>query len=520
MKPSLRTGVVHLLVVLALAASSACGEPKVATTGPGKIDLPMTDGLGRPRSNVSGKGERQSPPSSGAAKEAPFPNLSRSKLANGMGVDVVTVKTLPIVQVRVLVRAGAGYAGAGPGVAETTASMLKDGGTRLLSSAEVLRRVETLGADLSVRSENDGTVLSLALTKDKVGEGLGILSQVVREPRFDEGELKKLKGRMTDEVEGTLRSSGSWTARWLMFRELYPENHPYRVHGPLPSQIAKIDGNQIREFHRKLFVPKATTLILAGDIDELAARDLAQKHFGSWTGGEPPKVDFPAPKPIGGDKLRVLIAHRPKSVQSDVFVAMFAPERASDRWAHVRVANQVLGGGVASRLFSDVRETRSLAYSTTSQIIEVAHGQQPLIAYAGTESSKTSQAVTGLLENLAKMKSSPPSSTEVQTARRYLSDIFAIRMETVGSIAEMVVTQETFGLPDGYWDSYRQRLKATEPNDASEMSSQIFTDKGLLIVSGDAEVIGSDLAKFGEVTVVDPEKEFKTLRTIPATGGK
>jgi zinc protease len=510
--------VLNVSSLVLLIAVAACGEPKVATTGPGKIDLPTSDGVGHSRSNASGS-QRQAPPSSATAKESPFPNLSRSKLSNGMGVDVVTVKTLPIVQVRVLVRAGAGYAGAGPGVAETTASMLKDGGARAMSSAEVLRKIETLGADLSVRSENDGTVLSLALTKDKVSEGLSILSQVVREPRFDDGELRKLKGRMTDEVEGTLRSSGSWTARWLMFRELYPENHPYRIHGPLPSQIAKIDGNQIREFHRKVFVPKATTLVFAGDIDEGAAKELAQKHFGSWTGGEPPKIDFPPPKPVGGEqqKLRVLLAHRPKSVQSDVFIAMLAPERTSDRWAHVRVANQVLGGGVASRLFSDVRETRSLAYSTASQIIEVAHGPQPLILYAGTESSKTSQAVTGLLENVVKMKgTAPPSSTEVQTARRYLSDIFAIRMETVGSIAEMVVTQETFGLPDGYWDSYRQKLKATEPNDAADMSSQMFTDKGLLIVSGDAEVIGNDLAKFGEVTVFDPEKEFKTLKTIPA----
>jgi len=506
-----------VVAAAAAAAAAACGEPKVATTGPGKIELPVSDGA-RGKQPTTG-GARQSPPASGSSKEAPFPALSRSKLANGMGVDVVTVKTLPIVQVRLLVRAGAGYAGAAPGVAEITTSMLKDGGTRAMASAEVLRKVESLGADLTVRSENDGTVIALALTKDKVSEGLSILSQVVREPRFDDGELKKLKGRMTDEVEGTLRSSGSWTARWLMFRELYPENHPYRIHGPLPSQIAKIDGNQVREFHRKMFVPKSTTLVLSGDIDEGAAKELAQKHFGSWAGGEPAKVDFPQPK-IAFDKLRVFLAHRPKSVQSDVFVAMIAPERTSDRWAHVRVANQVLGGGVASRLFSDVRETRSLAYSTTSSIIELAHGPQPLVAYAGTESSKTGQAITGLIENVNKMKSAPPNATEVQTARRYLSDIFALRMETVGSIAEMVVTQETFGLPDGYWDSYRQKLKATEPQDAAEMSGQLFTDKGLLIVSGDADVIGNDLAHFGEVTVVDPEKEFKSIKTIPAAASK
>ncbi|HVH44417.1 MAG TPA: pitrilysin family protein [Labilithrix sp.] len=494
------------LCVLALAGG--CGAPKVATTGPAKVELPATDGLAkRPAPG------REAPPSSGTTKESPFPQIARSTLPSGMGVAVITARALPIVQVRLVVHAGANYGGA-PGVGELTAQMLKDGGTRSMSSSEVLRRVETLGADLSVRSETDVTVLGMALTKDKVSEGLALLSQVAREPRFDAGELKKLKARSIDEVEDAARSNGSWTATHVLFHELYPDKHPYETHGLTPSSIAKIDGAQIREFHRKFFVPKNATLVVAGDIDDASATDLARRHFGGWTGGEPPKVDFPAPKPPTTE--RVFIAHRPKSVQSDVFVTMLAPERRSERWALVRVANQILGGGVASRLFNDVREQRSLAYRTSSQILELAHGPQPLVLYAGTESSKTAEAALGLIENIDKMTTSPPSPEETEIARRYLSDIFAIRMETIGSIAEMVVTQETFGLPDGYWDTYRKQLRGADPREVAEIAPKLFGAKKLVVVAGDADVIGSELARFGEVTVVDPEKEFKTIKTIPA----
>ncbi len=495
-----------------LCLAVGCGGPNVASTGPGKVDLPATDGI--PKTQKASAPQRQSPPPSGAMKEAAFPKVARSKLANGMGVDVVTSHSLPVVQVRVLVHAGSGFAA--PGVGYLTALMLKDGGTRAMTSAEVLRRVETLGSDLSVRSDADGTVLSMALTKDHVAEGLALLSQVVREPRFDGEELRKLKTRATDEVEDEARSSGSWAATWLLFHELYGDKHPYGIYGALPSQIAKVDGNQIRDFHRKMFVPKNATIVLAGDIEEAAAKDLAQRHFGAWAGGDPPKVDFAALK--APEKARVYLTHRPKSVQSDVFVAMVAPDRKSDHWASVRVTNQVLGGGVASRLFSDVREQRSLAYRTTSSIYELAHGDQPLVLYAGTESSKTAQAVTGLLENLDRMKSSPPTQQEVETARRYLSDIFAIRMETIGSIAEMVVTQETFGLADDYWDTYRKQVRATETKDTAEMAQKLYAGKTLIAVAGDADVIGPELARFGEVTVVDPEHEFKTMKTIPAAG--
>jgi zinc protease len=494
-----------------LVGLGGCGGAP-ATYGPHKVEIPVSDGASQRAKTGDGPGRQNAPPS-GVTKESPFPAVSRAKLANGMGVAVVTSRALPIVQLRVLVRVGSGH-GPLPGVATLTGDMLKDGGTRAMTSAELLRRIETLGSDLSVKTDFDSTVLSMAVTKDQLGEGLSLLSQVVREPRFDADELRKLKARTTDEAEGIARSSGAWTATRLVFRELFPEKSAYATYGLLPSEIAKVDGATIRELHRRFYVPKATTLILAGDVDETTAKSLAERSFGSWTGGELPKVEL-AP-PHAPAKTRVLVAHRPKSVQSDVYIAMIAPARKTEGWASVRVANQILGGGVASRLFSDVREQRSLAYRTSAQILELAHGEQPLVAYAGTETGKTAQSVASVLENISRMTSSPPTPAETESARRYISDVFAIRMETIGSIADMVVTQDTFGLPDGYWDAYRKEVRATEPGAAAAAAQKLYAGQTLLIVvAGDADVIAPALAKFGEVAVVDPEKEFKIMRTVP-----
>jgi predicted Zn-dependent peptidase len=500
------------LVAACAALGAGCGGPKPATFGPSKVEIPMSDGA-RPGGAPSAGSTRQEPPSSGTTKESPFPPVAHAKLANGLDVAVVTSRALPIVQIRVVVRAGSGY-GTPAGVATLTGDMLKDGGTHALTSAELLRRVETLGSDISVSTDFDATVISMAVTKDELGEALSLVSQVVREPRFDEGELRKLKTRTVDEAEEAARSSGSFSATRVLFHELFPSPSAYATYGLVPSEIARIDSAAIRDFHRRFYVPKATTLVLAGDIDEGAARALADRHFGTWTGGEPPKVELAAPRPPA--KTRVFVASRPKSVQSDVYVATIAPPRRAEGWPAVRVANQVLGGGVASRLFSDVREHRSLAYRTNAQIFELAHGPQPLVLYAGTETSKTEKAVASLLENLEKMTSSPPSSSEVESARRYISDVFAIRMETIGSIADMVATQISFGLPDGYWDAYRKQVRATDAAEALAAAKKLYTvDSALVVVAGDADVIAPDLAKLGEVTVVDPEKEFKTMKTLP-----
>ena len=108
--------------ILAFAASSlaiACGGPNAATSGPGKVDLPASDGLAKGKKPATPP--RQSPPPSGATKESPFPTVARSKLANGLNVAVVTSHALPIVQVRLLVKAGGSYGGV-PGVGELTAA--------------------------------------------------------------------------------------------------------------------------------------------------------------------------------------------------------------------------------------------------------------------------------------------------------------------------------------------------------------------------------------------------------------
>lgn len=491
---------------LVLGLAAACGGPGGATSGPDKVKIPVSDGLPKAERRDA-KPAREAPPPPGTAKESPFPAVGRAKLANGLSLDVVTSRALPIVQVRLLFSAGSG-SGPAPGVSEITALMLKDGGTRGMTSAEVLRRVETLGADLAVRSDFDGTILSMGVVKDALPEALSLLSQIVREPRFDAGELKKLKARMIDDVEDAARSSGTWTATWLVFHELFGDGHPYGAYGLLPSQIAKVDAAQIGAFHRRFFVPKAATLVLAGDIDQAAAKAAADKAFGGWSGGEPPDTDVPPLRAPA--KPRVIVADRKGSVQSDVFVAMVAPPRRDEKWPIVRVTNQILGGGVASRLFADVREQRSLAYRTSAQVMELARGRQPLVLYAGTRTEKTKDAVRGLLENVAKMKSSPPTEEETATARRYLGDVFAIRMETIGSIADLVVTQESLGLPEGYWDAYRKALRGVEPSQVAAATNHLYDERAaLIVVAGDADAVAKDLATFGEVTVVDPENEFK-----------
>ncbi len=499
----------RLPLCLLATALTACGAPQKSAPGLEHVDLPSLPDVKKPK---AAHAARELPPPPSASKESPFPKVTRQKLKNGLSVAIVEAHALPIVQIRVLVRVGSGYGA--PGAAELTAQMLKDGGTRTMASAELLRRVETLGANLGVNVDFDATVLSTAIAKDHLAEALGLLGEVATAPRFDEGELKKLKSRATDEADDNARSSGKWTATRMVFRELFAPSTPYANYELVPSEIAKVNLATVRDFHKRFYVPKNATVVIAGDVAPAEATALAEKVFGGWAGADPPKVEFQTT--TRETKRHVVIAHRPKSVQSDVFVASLGPARTSADWPQLRVANQIMGGGVASRLFLDVREQRSLAYSAYSRVLELAHSDLPVVAYAGTETSKTGLAVQGLVDNLEKMPASGVTDQETETARRYLSDVFAIRMETIGSIADMVVEADTLSLPDGYWDSYRMAVRGVHAAEAGAAAAKLFhADRAVVVVAGDADIIGPSLTHFGDVTVVDPAHEFKVIKSLP-----
>ena len=205
-------------------------------------------------------------------------------------------------------------------------------------------------------------------------------------------------------------------------------------------------------------------------------------------------------------------------MQSDVVVTELLPERHAPTWPAFAWRSHVFGGNTVGRLFTDVREKRSLAYRADARVMDLAHGAEPLFAQAGTKAAKTADAVQGILDDLAGLKSSPPSDAEVAGARRSESDIFAVRMETIGSIADLVAQIRTVDLPDDYWDTYRAALRAVPTAEADAAAARAFTaDRALIVVAGDADVVAEPLARFGDVTVVDPEHDFRVLRTLPST---
>jgi zinc protease len=461
--------------------------------------------------------ERESPPESGPAKEYRFPKVTWSELGNGLKLATIPIKALPIVQVRVVVPGGRAADGERPGLASLTGDLLEAGGAGPFSSKDLVTRVASLGANLAIETSFDSTELWLTVTRDHLADALGLLGTVVREPRFDVAEFAKLKKREVERTADAARTSGAWAASMVLYRDLFDlpsDHHPYASYDATPAEIGRLTVADCRALHKRLYVPKNAFIVVAGDTTPEAAKAVAEKAFGAWRGGEAPVISFTDPNPPRG--LKITVVDRPSSSQSDIYAAAMGPERADKSWASIAVANQILGGGVSSRLFLDVREKQSLAYRTRSSLVEVANGPAPLIVYAGTQTAKTGLALKGLLDNMEAISHAAATPEEVETATRYLADVFSIRMETLGAVAAELAHLRVMGLPDDYDDAYRKELRdISAPLALKAASESIRPGHEIIVVAGDAKIIGPMLSHFGEVKVVDPTRDFERVRTLP-----
>jgi zinc protease len=508
-----------LLAAAAMAALAAgCTTTTYVPQPITGVDIPIKDTTPKPRAPEITK---EAPPASGPARELHVPKAAWAELPSGLKFAAVESHALPIVQLRVVVLGGRSADGDKPGLTALTSELLEAGGAGSMSSRDLVTRIESLGGHLSITTGFDRTTLGLAVTKDHLAEALDLLGTIVREPRLDQAEFEKLKKRKIDRAADLARTNGKWAASMVLWRDLFAmpaEHHPYASFDATPADLAKLTANDCRALHRRLFVPKNTFVVVAGDTTAAEVAALAAKSFGAYRGGDAPVFSFTDPMPP--EALKITLVDRPKSAQSDVFVGLLGPDRTDKSWAAFAAGNQVLGGGVASRLFLDVRETQSLAYETRSSIAEVAHGPALLVAYAGTQTPKTGLALKALLDNLGRLGSAAPSDTEMETATRYLADVFAVKLETIGAVADEVAELRTLGLPDDYDEGFRKELRDLTPALVGHVAGEhVRTGHEIVVVAGDAAVVGPMLSHFGEVKVLDPTKSFERVRTIAMDAG-
>ncbi|HEX2202456.1 MAG TPA: pitrilysin family protein [Longimicrobium sp.] len=444
-------------------------------------------------------------PAPGALRPFHFPEVHRRTLPNGVAVLCAEVRNFPVVTADVVMFAG-GLAEeeARAGEAALTSALLESGAAGR-SAAEIAEAIDALGLELDSGVSWETTQTGFTALRSRLEAGCAILADLVRRPVFPAEEVERLRDERLALIRQR-RATPSSLADEVANRYIYAPGLPFaRPLGGLAETVAPIDREVLAAFHAARYRAAGSALVFAGDvsIDEAAA--LAERFFGDWD-GEAPAVDAEGVRPRL-EETRIVIAHRPGSVQSEVRVGHMGIERTAPDFAAVSVMNSILGGVFASRLNMNLRERLGYTYGVSSSFAS-RRAPGTFTVSTAVQTEVTAHAVSEILRDMREMREAPVTTEELDDSRHFLAGVFPLGLQTTDGVAGKLTTISTYGLPDDYYQGYRDSILAVTAEDVLEAARRrLWPERAAVIVAGDAEQLRGPLEELGigPVEIVDPE---------------
>ncbi len=285
-------------------------------------------------------------------------------------------------------------------------------GTEGRSAAAIAEALDEVGGDCNAFTTKEYTTFYVRLLSDHLTLGLDILSDIMWEPALRPGDIEAERTVILDEILMHADEPADLAAeRWQS--SLFPGHPLGRDTLGTAATVQRITREDIRSFFEKHYRPANMVVSVAGDCrHESVAADL-ERRFAGTQGGEVPVRTPPSSEVVGLDVVR-----RPTE-QAHLVYGMRSVSRFDERRWALAVLNHVLGGGLSSRLFQQVREQRGLAYSVWSEraAYEDAGSLAVVVGTAPEHVEEVLRIVNGELELLA---TEGVTERELAVAKGYL----------------------------------------------------------------------------------------------------
>jgi zinc protease len=427
--------------------------------------------------------------------------LQRADLPNGVRVLVLEDRRLPAFMLGVVSARGAGVeAVSEAGVASYCAELMERGaGAR--TALELAGVVDALGASLEVSASWDSISAQVAGLSQDRDVLFDILADVVLRPRFDADEAERVRA----ESLAALRQAAddpSTLLSWNFAKALYAGHRYGLPESGTEQTVARLDAAAARAFHRRVFVPGAVIVFASGDVDSAQLLERIRATYGIWQGPPPPDI---GPVPPTPERRRIVVVDRPDLGQAQIGIGHGGIARSDSRRLPVQLLNSALGGGgFSSRLMTRIRAEEGLTYSVSSQFVQ-RHRAGPFAVFTFTRVPKVGEVVTGILEELERIRREPPSAEELARVQSQRSGQFALALETSSEVAAALVDLDVYGLPRDSLDSYRGRVRAVTPLETAAVARELIDPpRASIVVVGPAELLRPQLEPFGPVEVTRP----------------
>jgi predicted Zn-dependent peptidase len=349
-------------------------------------------------------------------------------------------------------------------------------GTSTRTARQIAEAIDAVGGEMNAFTSREHTAYYTRLPAAHAALGLDILGDVVSDPVFRPHEVDAERQVILEEILMNLDMPEDHV-HTLLAEAMYPGHPLGREVLGTPETVEDITRDQIDEFFRHWYRPRNLVVTAAGALDHDMIVAAFDRSLGSAAGGEAPVREAPAapPEPFVHDGDATEQAH--------VAMGWRALDHHDDDRYALTVANQVLGGGMSSRLFQEVREERGLCYSVYSWASTYADSGTAGI-YAGTAPARVGELMGVIEDEVAKIAASGVTEAELTVAKGYLEGSMVLGLEDSGSrmarLGRSLMARDEIVPIDEQLD----RIRAVTGDDIARVASQVFGGQRTLAVIG------------------------------------
>jgi zinc protease len=424
----------------------------------------------------------------------------RVELSNGMVIFLQEDHELPLIRGTAQIRGGSRDEPVEKvGLVQIYGQVWRTGGTKSKTGDKLDDYLEARAAKVETAGGTDSTTVTWDCLKESFDEVFGVFTELLREPGFREDKLPLAKTQLNTEI--SRRNDQPFQ---IAFREaaklVYGADSPYaRV--PEYATVAAVTRDDLLSWHQRYVQPNNIILGVVGDFDSTAMETKLREAFESWPKGPAaPKLQatFKGPKP------GIYFVQKDDVTASTVQMVDLGTTRDNPDYYAIDVFNEFFGGGFSSRLFSNVRSKKGLAYAVGGGVGTEFDHPGILRLFLGTKSKTTAAAIDAFNAELEALKTNPAMPAELTKAKESILNSFVFRFDSKEKVMRERMTYEFYGYPADFLEKYRAGIEKVTQQDVARVAHQYIRRNRLaVLVVGKAADFDRPLSSFGPVATLD-----------------
>ena len=400
--------------------------------------------------------------------------FQRSVLGNQLRVVTSMMSHTQSVSMAIFVGAGSRYESPElAGVSHFIEHLPFKGSEKWPTARDVSEAIEGVGGIMNASTDREVTVFWCKVARPHFRTAFAVLLDMLMNPLLDPEEVEKEREVIQEELRMTY-DNPSYRVDLLIDEALWPDQAMGRDVGGTPDTVAAIDQGTIREYMTRQYNPANTVIAVAGNVAHEEVVDLLQDATQNWQPQNALEWEPVSENEISGPLIKI---ERRRSDQSHLCLALPGLSlNDPDRYA-LSLLNVMLGDGMSSRLFLNLREVHSLAYDVSSSINHFRDCGS-MVIYCGVEPRKTNDAVRALMHQLDGMREEA-EERELNKAREYATGRLLLRMEDSRAVASWMGSQELLQDQLCSVEEIVSLLNAVTPADISNLATRLFQQEQL-----------------------------------------